>query len=72
MYAGAPRVMASLWKVDDRATSELMTHFYKAMMGGGHQTPAAALRAAQVAMWKSKTWTDPYYWAAFSLQGEWN
>ncbi len=72
MYAGAPRVMASLWKVDDRATSELMTHFYKALMGVEHRTPAAALRAAQVEMWKSKTWTDPYYWAAFSLQGEWN
>ena len=72
MYAGAPRVLASLWKVDDRATAELMTHFYKAMMGAEHRTPAAALQAAQVAMWKSKTWTDPYYWAAFSLQGEWN
>ena len=72
MYAGAPRVLASLWKVDDRATSELMAHFYKAMMGAEHRTPAAALQAAQVAMWKSKTWTDPYYWAAFSLQGEWN
>lgn len=69
--AGAPRVMASLRKVDDRATAELMAYFYKAIMSDGGQTPAAALRAAQVAMWKSKSRTDPYYWAAFSLQGEW-
>jgi CHAT domain-containing protein/tetratricopeptide (TPR) repeat protein len=72
MYAGTPRVMASLWKVDDRATSELMKLFYQEMLGAGHRTPAAALHAAQVTMWKSKIWNDPYYWAAFSLQGDWN
>jgi CHAT domain-containing protein len=33
--------------------------------------PAAALRAAQVAMWKGQRWAAPYYWAAFVLQGEW-
>ena len=76
MYAGAPRVMASLWKVDDRATSELMKLFYQEILsapkaGTPRLTPAAALRTAQVAMWKSKTWNDPYYWAAFTLQGDW-
>ncbi|MBK9707534.1 MAG: CHAT domain-containing protein [Acidobacteria bacterium] len=34
-------------------------------------SPAAALRAAQVEMWKQKQWQAPYYWAAFVLQGEW-
>ena len=33
--------------------------------------PAAALRAAQIKMWKSKQWSSPYYWAAFQIQGEW-
>jgi len=71
MYAGAPRVVASLWKVDDKATAEMMKRFYQGMVGGQHLTPAAALRAAQVAMWKTKDWQNPYYWAAFVLQGEW-
>jgi CHAT domain-containing protein/tetratricopeptide (TPR) repeat protein len=70
MYAGAARVMASLWKVDDRATAELMKNFYQGMIKDGLR-PAAALRAAQVAMWKQQRWQEPYYWAAFALQGEW-
>ena len=70
MYAGAPRVVASLWQVDDRATAQLMERFYEAMLGRGLR-PAAALRAAQVAMWKEKRWRGPHYWAAFTLQGEW-
>ena len=70
MYAGAARVVASLWKVDDEATAELMKRFYQQMLQGG-LTPAAALRAAQMEMWKQKRWHSPYYWAAFVLQGEW-
>jgi CHAT domain-containing protein len=71
MYAGSPRVMASLWKVDDRATTELMKRFYEGMLGPKRLRPAEALRAAQVSMWKQKRWQNPYYWAAFVLQGEW-
>jgi CHAT domain-containing protein len=70
MYAGAARVLASLWKVDDEATADLMTHFYRQMLENG-KSPAAALREAQIAIWKQKRWTVPYYWAAFVLQGEW-
>jgi CHAT domain-containing protein len=70
MYAGAPRVIASLWKVDDVATTELMRRFYQAMEQEG-MLPAAALRQAQVGMWKQKDWRYPYYWAAFQMQGEW-
>jgi CHAT domain-containing protein len=70
MYAGASRVVASLWKVDDVATSELMAEFYKGMLLHG-LAPAAALRQAQLEMQKRKRWADPYYWAAFTLQGEW-
>jgi CHAT domain-containing protein/Tfp pilus assembly protein PilF len=70
MYAGASRVVASLWKVDDIATAELMGRFYKGMEKD-HVSPAAALRRAQIEMWKQPRWRDPYYWAAFELQGEW-
>lgn len=71
MYAGATRVIASLWNADDVSTKELMEKFYRAMEREGMR-PAAALRAAQVAMWKQHRWKDPYYWAAFEIQGEWN
>jgi CHAT domain-containing protein len=71
MYAGAPRVVASLWKVDDRATSELMKRFYQGMLGPEALSPAGALRQAQLSLWKQKQWREPYYWAAFVLQGEW-
>jgi CHAT domain-containing protein len=70
MYAGAARVVSSLWKVDDEATAELMKGFYRRMFQE-NMPPAAALRAAQVEMWKQKQWRSPYYWAAFVLQGEW-
>jgi CHAT domain-containing protein len=70
MYAGARRVVASVWQVDDRATAELMRRFYQRMLGEG-SSPSAALRAAQVSMWREKRWQAPYYWAAFTIQGEW-
>jgi CHAT domain-containing protein len=70
MYAGASRVVASLWSVDDRATAELMKRFYKAMLVDGLR-PAAALRTAQLQMLGEKGWSAPYFWAAFTLQGEW-
>jgi CHAT domain-containing protein/tetratricopeptide (TPR) repeat protein len=69
MYAGAARVVASLWRIDDRATAELMKRFYTAMLQE-KMRPAAALRAAQVSMWKDPRWAKPHYWAAFTIQGE--
>jgi len=70
MYAGATRVVASLWNVSDAATASLMAEFYRAMEKD-HMPPAAALRAAQIHMWQQKRWSSPYYWAAFQIQGEW-
>ncbi len=70
MYAGARRVVASLWKVHDEATSELMAHLYEEMLHE-NRSPAAALRRAQIAMWEHEEWNAPFYWAAFVLQGEW-
>jgi CHAT domain-containing protein/Tfp pilus assembly protein PilF len=70
MYAGAARVVASLWKVEDEATAALMTRFYQRMLQEG-QPPAKALRMAQLDIWQQKRWQSPFYWAAFVLQGEW-
>jgi CHAT domain-containing protein/tetratricopeptide (TPR) repeat protein len=70
MYAGSPRVVASLWKVDDVATAELMKVFYQKLLKEGMRPPTA-LRAAKIEMMKQKRWASPYYWAAFELQGEW-
>ena len=71
MYSGTPRVLASLWKVDDEATAELMKEFYKNLLQSG-MTPAASLRESQITQMQNKTRQAPYYWAGFQLQGEWN
>ncbi len=70
MYAGATRVLVSLWSVDDQATSVLMVNFYQGMLKN-KLSPAEALRQAQIALQKNPDWSSPYYWAAFTLQGEW-
>lgn len=70
MYAGAPRVVASLWQVSDAATAELMKRFYRALFVE-RLRPAAALRAAQLELSRDPRWSAPYYWAGFVLQGEW-
>jgi len=70
MYAGAPSVVATLWRVDDDATSEFMKWFYKGIFEH-HETPAAALREAQIEMCKQARWRSPYYWGAFIIEGDW-
>ena len=71
MYAGASSVVASLWKVDDAATAELMRLFYTNMLQHGMR-PGEALRAAQNSIRQQRNWRSPYYWAAFTLQGEYS
>lgn len=70
MYAGARRVVASLWKVDDRPTAELMETMYARLLKKG-ASGGGALRAAQLEMLEDERWRAPYYWAAFQLYGEW-
>ncbi len=70
MYAGNSDVVASLWKVDDKATSTLMRNFYQNMLR--NNLPAsAALRKAQMSMLSQQSTRNPFYWAAFTLQGDW-
>jgi CHAT domain-containing protein/tetratricopeptide (TPR) repeat protein len=70
LYAGVPRVVASLWKVQDRTTAELMHLFYRAMWRD-HLSPAAALRKAQQSLRRDPRYRAPYSWAGFVLQGDW-
>ncbi|MBI4750529.1 MAG: CHAT domain-containing protein [Acidobacteria bacterium] len=70
LYAGARRVVASLWMVDDQATSELMKRFYQNMLGPEKMKPGQALRAAQLSIRKERAWKSPFYWAAFQVQGQ--
>ncbi|HEX7317624.1 MAG TPA: CHAT domain-containing protein [Pyrinomonadaceae bacterium] len=70
MYAGAPRVVAGMWNVDDNETAELMTRFYRGMLVDKLR-PSKALQAAQVSMLKEKQFAASFNWAAFIIQGEW-
>ncbi len=69
MSAGSNTVVATLWKVDDRATSVLMADFYHSMLQKG-MPPAEALRAAKLKLMQEPRWREPYYWAGFVVQGE--
>ncbi|MEO8383337.1 MAG: CHAT domain-containing tetratricopeptide repeat protein [Acidobacteriota bacterium] len=69
MYGGARRVVATVWSVDDRATAQLMAHFYDRLLRQP-STPASALRSAQQEMLRDPRWSDPYFWAAFTIHGD--
>ena len=70
-YAGASRVVSSLWKVDDEATRALMERFYE--LWNPPKDPglsaAAALRKAQDHVRSQPAWSHPKYWAAWILWG---
>ena len=70
MNAGAPRVLASLWKVSDTATAALMSRFYQELLQAG-LGPAEALREAQRALRRERRTSAPQAWAGFVLQGDW-
>jgi CHAT domain-containing protein len=70
MYAGAPRVIASLWRVADSATTDLMSGFYQALLGS-HVPASQALRSAKLRLMRNPLRSAPYYWAGFSLEGDW-
>ena len=81
-YAGARSVLASLWRVQDDSTAELMVRFYRNLRAGNSK--AEALRAAQLELIRGavsvqsdsgasspRDFSAPYYWAAFQLYGDW-
>ena len=70
MYAGAKRVVVSLWSVADNSTSKLMQNYYRKILETG-KNPVEAMRETQLEMLSSENWKAPYYWAPFVVQGEW-
>ena len=64
LYAGSRSIVASLWKVDDQATSYLMTRFYDQLKRSNKEE---ALRQAQIET--RKKYPHPYFWAAFQITG---
>ena len=72
MYAWATTVGVSLWSLTDQSTAELMTGFYKNLLGVSGASATAALRAAQQEVIRSKRLSAPYYWAPFVLVGDWS
>ncbi len=69
LQVGAKTVMSSLWKVEDTATLELMKNFYESL-AGGNVTPSKALQTAQIKLRQNKQFQSPFYWAAFTIQGD--
>lgn len=69
LQAGAKSVVSSAWKVDDYATAELMKYFYQELTAQ-QLTPAEALRRAQLKMRGNPQFSSPFYWAAFTVQGD--
>lgn len=65
---GVPLVVASQWKVDSEATSDLMINFHRYRKKDNLPT-SEALRQAQIKMLRSKEHQNPYYWAAFMTLG---
>jgi CHAT domain-containing protein/tetratricopeptide (TPR) repeat protein len=71
LASGAARVIVTLWSIEDQASAEMMSRFYRRALGPQRMTPAAALRATQEEMWREGRWSAPYYWGGFVLQGNW-
>jgi CHAT domain-containing protein/Tfp pilus assembly protein PilF len=68
LYAGTPAVVTTLWDIEDTASAALMEAFYRHLRAG--LSTAEALRAAQLEVLGQDKWRTPYYWAAFSLTGD--
>ena len=68
VLAGVRTQVASLWKVDDAATTEFMVAYYRHVQAGLGRS--AALRAVQRAMRQDPARAHPYYWAAFVVIGD--
>lgn len=71
LHAGVPHVLSTLWSIEDEATRELMGHFYDAILEK-RESPAIALREAQLHVLKDQRWSHPFYWGGFTLTGDWH
>ncbi|QIR41339.1 CHAT domain-containing protein [Tolypothrix sp. PCC 7910] len=71
--SGARSTVATLWRVDDQATAQLMSNFYDQLVKAKQTgiSKAEALRLAQIAILKNPDYQSPYFWGAFVLLGNW-
>ena len=69
-YAGANNLVVSLWKVQDRATADLMVRFYQQHLNGQTKGFSIPLRQAKLDLIGSEAFSHPYYWSAFVLIGQ--
>jgi CHAT domain-containing protein len=69
LSVGARTVASSLWKVEDGAALELMKNFYEAMTRE-KLAPSKAMQTAQIKMRENARYRSPFYWAAFTVQGD--
>ena len=69
IHAGSPSVIVSLWSVYDPSTRELIIEFYKFLKNGNDK--ATALQQAQIKIMQKQEFSHPYYWAPFTLVGDW-
>ena len=68
LAAGAPALILSLWSVEDASTEKLMTAFYKEL---GSANAREAMRRAQIEVSRARQFEHPFFWAPFSLSGDW-
>lgn len=68
LRGGARTVVASKWRVDDVATEELMSEFYRRLLAEG-EDPATALRLSQIKLFRRKRTRAPFFWGAFEVHG---
>jgi CHAT domain-containing protein len=66
--AGTSTLVVSLWPVEDISTSLLMAKFYEGLR---EATPPRALRAAQLTVLRKAEYHHPFFWAAFTVVGDW-
>ncbi len=69
LHAGARSVVSTLWQVEDNAANQLMKEFYGRMVSDG-MSPSAALRAAQIKLYRDPQFRSPFFWAAFTVHGD--
>jgi CHAT domain-containing protein len=72
LRSGARSTIASLWSVNDQATADLMSEFYRQIAQQDNLvSKAEALRQAQLAVLHNPLHKHPYFWSAFVLVGNW-
>lgn len=69
--AGAKRLIASQWIIEDKVAAEFAARFYHHYYQTTNRNAASAVRAAQIELKKDPRWKSSFYWAAFSLHGSW-